>query len=90
LSAIPAALAVIRCGRFSLQVFSLGALLAALTVVSWLMSGNNMLVQTLMCVVGVALQFVYAAFKDKRREDRAAVLPVPVSEPVPVRSKSQP
>lgn len=75
LSANPAALAVIRCGRFSLQVFSAGALLASLTVVSMLLSGGNVLVQTLVCIAGVAAQLGYAAWRDRLRED-AAILTV--------------
>jgi hypothetical protein len=82
LSQNPVALAVIRCGRFSLQVFSFGVLLSSLTVVTWLVSGNNIAFQSLAVVGGVAAQIVYAAWRDKRREE-LSLLPSPA--PVPVR-----
>ncbi len=68
----PLALAIIRCGTLSLQVFSLGVLLASLTAVTAVLSGNALLVQSLVCIAGVAIQFVYAAWRERLRQERAA------------------
>jgi hypothetical protein len=59
---------VLKCGRFSLQVFSFGALLSSVTAVTWILFGNNIAVQSLAVVIGVVLQFAYAAWKDQRRQ----------------------
>ena len=67
------ALAVIRCGRFSLQVFSFGALLSSFAVVSLILSGNNQLIQTLVCIAGVGAQLAYAAWRDRVREESGPV-----------------
>jgi hypothetical protein len=87
-------LAFIRCGRFSLQVFSFGIILSSLSVVSMILSGNNAsvqwLVQTLACVVGVAAQIAYGAWRDRMREENAPLLPVPVAEPAVARSDRGP
>ena len=69
LSRQPWGLAAIRCGRFSLPVFSFGVLLSSLTAVSAVLSGGNYLVQSLLCVAGVAAQFVYAAWRDARKQE---------------------
>ena len=61
-------LPVIRCGRFSLQVFSFGALLSSLTAVSWVLTGSNVMVQTAAAIAGVAAQLVCGAWLVKRRE----------------------
>jgi hypothetical protein len=94
---------VLKCGRFSLQVFSFGALLSSVTAVTWILFGNNIMVQSLAVVIGVALQFAYAAWKDQRRQAAdakknaesgcsnlglSAVAGEPV--PVPVRSETTP
>ncbi len=73
-------LTVIRCGRFSLQIFSLGVVLASLTVVTMLLSGNNVLIQSLACVAGVAVQIGYGAWRD--RQPGVAPL-LPAAEPRP-------
>jgi hypothetical protein len=67
----PLALATIRCGKASLQVFSLGVLLSSLTVATAVLSGDNLVVQALACVAGVAVQFAYAAWRDRQIEGRA-------------------
>ncbi|MDE2110960.1 MAG: OpgC domain-containing protein [Alphaproteobacteria bacterium] len=67
------ALAVIRCGRASLQVFSFGVALSSLTAVSFILGGGNLLLQSLLCVAGVGAQFAYAAHREHMQEDRAAV-----------------
>jgi hypothetical protein len=61
-------LPVIRSGRFSLQVFSFGALLSSFTAVSWVLSGSNVMVQTLAAIAGVAAQLALGAWLVKRRE----------------------
>jgi hypothetical protein len=70
LSAHPAALAIIRCGRSSLQVFTFGSLLASLSLVSFILSGRDRWVQSAVCVAGVAAQLVFAAWHDARRNAR--------------------
>lgn len=90
LSAHAVSLALTRTGRFSLQVFSLGVVLASLTVVPMLLttagSLTQQVVQSIVCVAGVAIQIAYAAWRAKVREDNAPLLPVMSREPVPVRS----
>jgi hypothetical protein len=72
LSRHPATLAVIRCGKASLPVFSLGVLLSSLTVATAIFSADNLIIQSLVCVVGVAVQFVYATWRDRQKEERTA------------------
>ncbi len=79
------ALPVIRCGRFSLQVFSFGVLLSSFTVVSLVLSKDNVLVQSLVCILGVAAQLAFAAWRAGRRES-APVLSA-MGEPVPAPSR---
>lgn len=74
------ALPIVRCGRFSLPVFSLGVLLASLSVASWLASGS-MAVQTLAVVVGVAVHILYAAARDRRARVSAALAPAEAVKP---------
>jgi len=81
-----AALAVIRCGRSSLQVFTFGALLSSVAVVSLILGGESRLIQSIVCVLGVIAQFLYAAWRDRRKES-AQLLSAPVGAPVPVRSE---
>ena len=61
-------LPVIRCGRFSLQVFSFGALLSSFTAVSWVLTGSNIVVQTSAAIAGVVAQLALGAWLVKRRE----------------------
>lgn len=89
LSAHPAALAVIHCGRSSLQVFTFGALLSSFTVVSLILSGENRLIQTLMCLIGIAAQLGYAAWRDRRKEDSEQARS-PVFAPAVVYSEANP
>ena len=72
LSRNASALAVIHCGRSSLQVFTFGVLLSSAAVVSLILSGDNKLVQSMVCVAGLGAQFAYAAWRDQRRENVAA------------------
>jgi len=88
LSRNAAALAVIRCGRSSLQVFTFGALISSATVVSLVLSGGNEAVQSIICIAGIGAQFAYAAWRDARNED-APLVPVPAAEPVVIRSEPQ-
>ena len=81
-----AALLVIRCGRFSLQVFTFGALLSSFAVVSLILSGNNQLIQTLVCIAGVGAQLAYAAWRDREREECPPV-DAPAGSLVVVRSQ---
>jgi hypothetical protein len=85
LSRYGSALLVIRCGRFSLQVFTFGALLSSFAVVSLILSGDNRLIQTLVCIAGVGLQLAYAAWRDRVRE-RGSPVRAPVGAPVAVRT----
>jgi hypothetical protein len=62
---------VLKCGRFSLQVFSFGALLSSITAVTWVLTGANVVVQTVAAVIGIGLQFVFAAWKDNNRQEAA-------------------
>jgi hypothetical protein len=62
---------VLKCGRFSLNVFSFGALLSSVTAVTWVLTSANMVVQTTATVIGIGLQFAYAAWKDQRKEEAA-------------------
>lgn len=89
LSRHPAALAVIRCGRSSLQVFTFGALLSSVAVVSLIISNGNHLVQSLVCVAGVAAQLAYAHWRDERRQESEPVR-APVLAPVVVPSRAAP
>jgi Uncharacterized protein conserved in bacteria len=70
-SRIPWTQAVIRCGSASLNVFSLGVLLSSLTAVTAVLSGGNYLVQSVLCVAGVAVQFAYATWRANRLEEAA-------------------
>jgi len=85
LSQSPSALAVIRCGRYSLQVFSFGAVLSSVAVVSLILGGGNQAVQSLVCIAGIGAQLIYAAWRDRMREG-GQNLPEPGTVPVPVRS----
>lgn len=85
--------AVIRCGSASLNVFSLGVLLASLTAMTAVLSGGNYLVQSLLCLVGLAVQFAYASWRQARLEEKALEISRPEDDlrgalqPVPVRSQ---
>ncbi len=83
------ALAVIRCGRASLPVFSFGVVLSSLTAVSFILGGNNLLLQSLLCVAGIGAQFAYAAHREHMQEDRAAVR-APVLAPAVFRTARLP
>ena len=81
------AMLVIRCGRFSLQVFSFGVLLSSLTAVTWVLFGDNYLLQSLACVAGVGAQFAFAAFLEWARDNGGwltvplrALVSVPIAE----------
>jgi hypothetical protein len=80
------ALPIIRCGRSSLQVFTFGAMLASLSVVSLVFSGQSSLVQAAVCIAGVAAQLVFAAWLDARREARTPPTALP-PVPLPVRAE---
>jgi len=88
----PWAQAVIRCGSASLNVFSLGVLLSSLTAMTAVLSSGNYLVQSLLCLIGVAVQFAYATWRATKREEKALEISRPaqdlrgVLQPVPVRS----
>jgi hypothetical protein len=86
LTRLKLALPVIRCGRFSLQVFSFGVLLSSLAVVSMVLSRDNVLVQSLLCIAGVGAQIAFAGWRDGKRE-RTTLLPTAIGEPVRVRSR---
>ncbi len=90
---------ILKCGRFSLQVFSFGALLSSVTAVTLILFRNNIVVQSLAVIIGVALQFAYAAWKDQRRQEAdetkrvdsrcdSLALSATAGEPVPVRSET--
>jgi hypothetical protein len=91
---------ILKCGRFSLNVFSFGALLSSVTAVSWVLTSANVAVQTTAAIVGVGLQLGYAAWKDQRKQDavereraetcRLRLLTEPVGEPVPLTVPSEP
>jgi len=59
---------IIRCGRFSLQVFTFGALLSSFTAVSWVLTNSNVTVQTAAAIAGVAAQLMFGAWLVRRRE----------------------
>jgi len=88
LSRHPLALATIRCGKASLQVFSLGVLLSSLTVVTAIFSADNFVVQALVCIVGVVAQFAYAAWRDRQKEERALSEGMVMSGPRDLRCSS--
>lgn len=88
LSRLTLAMPIIRCGRHSLNVFCFGVLLSSFTVVSLVLSRDNVLVQSLVCIAGVGAQLAYAAWRDAKR-DSAPLLSPPMGEPVPVRSKAR-
>jgi hypothetical protein len=90
LSEHAASLAVIRCGRSSLQVFTFGALFSSLTVVSLILSGESRLIQSVVCLMGIAAQFVYAAWRDRRKEEAVSLVHAPMLAPVAVRSEARP
>lgn len=66
--------AVIRCGSASLNVFSLGVLLSSLTAVTAVLSGGSYLVQSILCVAGVVVQFAYATWRNAKREEEQMAL----------------
>ena len=85
---------ILKCGRFSLNVFSFGALLSSVTAVTWVLTGSNVWVQSSAAVIGVGLQLGYGAWKDKRKTEAAELaraetartsllMAAPVGEPVP-------
>ncbi len=82
-------LALVRTGRFSLQVFSFGVILSSLAVVPMLLTRADpalqQAVQSLACVVGVVLQIAYAAWRTRLKEGGVPLLAMSAAEPVPVR-----
>lgn len=62
---------ILKCGRFSLDVFSFGALLSSVTAVTWVLTSANVAVQTVAAIIGVGLQLAFAAWKDERKQDAA-------------------
>lgn len=58
---------IVWCGQSSLQVFSFGALLSSFTLLTSYLSGQDELIQTVLCVLGIVLQFVYAAYRQWSR-----------------------
>jgi hypothetical protein len=62
---------ILKCGRFSLDVFSFGALLSSMTAVTWVLTSANVAVQTVAAIVGIGLQLAFAAWKDERKQDAA-------------------
>jgi len=67
---------IIRCGRYSLQVFSFGVLLASVAAVFKVVTGGPGVLQTLAAIAGVVAQLAFGAWQDKRREDSAEELAV--------------
>jgi hypothetical protein len=87
--------AIIRCGRFSLPVFSFGVVLASLTAMTSVLSGGNYILQTGLCLAGVGAHFVFASWRDRLREDalwekarREMPSLLAEAQPVPVHSQS--
>ena len=58
---LPAQL-VIWCGQNSLQVFCFGALLSSFTLLTGFLNGHDAWVQSTLCVAGIGLQFLFAAY----------------------------
>lgn len=95
-------LPIVKCGRFSLPVFSFGALLSSVTAVTMVLTGGNVVFQSAAVLVGVALQLAFGAWKDKRRtealgqqsreraRDETIRLGARVGEPVPISIRSDP
>jgi hypothetical protein len=59
-------LLVVWCGQSSLQVFCFGALLSSLTLLASFLDGQNAWIQTTLCIVGLGLQFIFAAYLQQR------------------------
>ncbi len=76
-------LLVVWCGQSSLQVFCFGALLSSLTLLASFLDGQNAWLQTALCVIGVGLQFVFAAYLQWARNG-GRLLSLPASREVPV------
>jgi hypothetical protein len=82
-------LLVVWCGQSSLQVFSFGALLSSFTLLTSYFSGQNPWLQTTLCILGVGLQFVFAAYLQWSRNG-GRLLPAATGQDVAVEGVERP